>query len=100
MNSRDGVYMDIPAVRNISKRFGTVSDVLKNVSKVLQALITTLKTTAFVGLVGGLALAHYMEMLKPFIDQMAQKCAELSKDVSASVDAYERGDAQGATRFY
>jgi hypothetical protein len=100
MNSRDGVYMDVPAVRNIAKRFGTISDVLKNVSKVLQALITTLKTTAFVGMVGGLALAQYMETIKPFIDNMAKQCAELSKDVSASVDAYERGDAQGATRFY
>ncbi|HRW06766.1 MAG: hypothetical protein KDE53_23570 [Caldilineaceae bacterium] len=100
MNSRDGVYMDIPAVRNISKRFNTISEVLKNVSRVLQALITTLKTTAFVGMVGGLALAHYMETIKPFIDNMSKKCAELSKDLSSSIDAYERGDAQGATRFY
>ncbi|MEZ4726296.1 MAG: hypothetical protein R3E79_04085 [Caldilineaceae bacterium] len=100
MNSREGVYMDIPAVRNMAKSFGTISDVLNNVSRVLQALITTLKTTAFVGLVGGLALAHYMELIKPQIDNLAKKCAEINKDLGASVDAYERGDAQGATRFY
>ncbi len=96
----DEVYMDIPAVRDIAKTFGNVSDVLKNVSQVLQVLIDTLKATAFIGLVGGLAVAHFMEMIKPYIDKMAEKCAELKSDVTASVDAYERGDAQGATKFY
>jgi Mg2+ and Co2+ transporter CorA len=96
----DEVYMDIPAVRDIAKTFGTIGDVLKTVSTVLQALITTLKATAFIGLVGGLAVAQYMESIKPHIDKMAEKCEELSKDVSASVDAYERGDAQGATKFH
>jgi hypothetical protein len=100
LTSRDGVDMDVPAVRNISKNFGNISNVLKNVSKVLQTLITTLRTTAFVGNVGGLALAQYMEQIKPTIDTMAENCAELSKDLSASVDAFERGDAQGATRFF
>jgi hypothetical protein len=100
MSSRDGVDMDVPAVRNVAKRFDTISDVLTNVSKVMQTLITTLKTTAFVGMVGGLALAHYMEQMKPTIDNMAKNCAELSKDLGTSVDAFERGDAQGATRFF
>lgn len=100
MTSRDGVEMDIPAVRNMAKKFDTISDTLTNVSKVMQTLITTLKTTAFVGMVGGLALAHYIESVKPTIDTMAKNCAELNKDLVASVDAYERGDAQGATRFF
>lgn len=100
MNSREGVYMDIPAVRGMAKSFGTISEVLNNVSRVLQALITTLKTTAFIGMVGGLALAHFMEMIKPQIDNLAKKCAEINKDLGSSVDAYERGDSQGATRFY
>lgn len=92
--------MDIPAVRGMSKRFSTISDVLKNVSKTLQALLTVLKTTAFIGMVGGYAVIQYIEMIKPVIDEMAKKTAEMSKDLSFSVDAYERGDAQGATRFY
>ena len=57
MTSRDGVEMDIPAVRNIAKKFDKMSDVLTNVSKTLQTLITTLKTTAFVGMVGGYIVA-------------------------------------------
>ncbi|MBV7336101.1 hypothetical protein KFU94_49275 [Chloroflexi bacterium TSY] len=94
------VYMDVPAVRDMAKAFGAISDVLKTVCKVLEALILTLKTTAFIGLVGGYAVANFMEMIKPHIEELAEKCEELNTDLDASVDAYERGDALGATRFY
>lgn len=96
----DEVYMDIPAVRNMAKNIGTVGEVLNTVSKVLEALMLILNTTAFIGLVGGAAVAHYIDMVKPHIDELAAKCEELMNDLGASVDAYERGDAVGATRFY
>lgn len=94
------VYMDVPAVRDMAKAFGTISEVLQTVVKVLEALIMTLKTTAFIGLVGGTAVAHFLEMIKPHIEELGEKCAEFNTDLDASVDAYERGDALGATRFY
>jgi len=94
------VYMEVPAVRQMAKNFQTISEVLSTVNKVLEAMLMILKTTAFIGLVGGTAVAGYIEMIKPYIENMVQKTAELSKDLNASVDAYERGDAQGATRFY
>jgi hypothetical protein len=94
------VYMDIPAVKGISKTFGTVADVLDKVSQALEVMIDTLKATAFVGLVGGLAYAQYLDVIKTKIDEVSEKCQELSKDVSDSVDAFERGDQQGATKFY
>lgn len=100
MNSNQGVFMDIPAVKGISKNLGTISDVLKGVSKALEAISNALKATAFIGLVGGLAVVQFIEVIKPQIDEMVEKTAELSKDVSASVAAYERGDTQGATKFY
>ena len=96
----DEVYMNIPAVENIAKTLGRVSDVLNAVNKVLEGLVLILKSTAFIGLVGGYAVAKFIESIKPYIKQMADKCEELDKDVSASVAAYERGDALGATRFY
>ncbi|MBP8251184.1 MAG: hypothetical protein KAX40_02385 [Herpetosiphon sp.] len=96
----DEVYMDIPAVRNVAKTFGTVSEVLANVAKVLDMLSNTLKATAFIGLVGGAVVAQFIDAVKPHIEDMSRKCQELNQDVSASVDAYERGDQQGATRFY
>jgi len=45
-------------------------------------------------------MIQLINQIKPFIDEMAKKTAEISKDLGASVNAYERGDAQGATRFY
>lgn len=96
----DEVFMEVPAVRTFSKNFQSFSEILENVSKVLEALMTLLKTTAFIGLVGGTALLMFLEQIKPVIDQLAEKCAEISQDLTASVDAYERGDALGAARFH
>jgi hypothetical protein len=98
--SVEEVYMDVPAVRDMAKTFGTISEILHAVSKALEALSMTLKATAFIGLVGGYALAQFLEMIKPHIEDMAEKCAELNTDLDASVTAYERGDQLGATRFY
>lgn len=96
----DEVYMDIPAVRGMAKTFGNISEVLNAVTKVLEGLSMILKTTAFIGLVGGYALAAFIDMIKPHIEDMAKKCDEIMDDLNKSVDAYERGDALGATRFY
>ena len=98
--ANDEVYMDIPAVRDIAKGFDTISDVLNTVNKVLEGLVLTLKTTCFIGLVGGYAVVQFIETIKPYIEEMAEKCAELNKDLNDSIDAYERGDALGASRFY
>jgi hypothetical protein len=96
----DEVYINVPAVRDMARSFGTISEVLTTVNKVLEALSTTLKVTAFIGLVGGAAVAQFIDMIRPHIEQMAEKCQELNGDLNASLDAYERGDQQGATRFY
>ena len=58
MNSSQGVYMDTDAVRGFSKNFQTISEVLDGVAKAMEALSTVLKATAFVGLVGGYAVAQ------------------------------------------
>lgn len=96
----DEVYMDIPAVHQMAKNFGNIGEVLDTVNQTLEILVNTLKATAFIGLVGGGAVIAFIEMIKPHIKRMADKCKELNRDLEASVRAYERGDAQGATRFY
>lgn len=98
--SNDEVYMDVPAVREMAKNLGTIGETLTNVVKVLDMLLTTLKTVAFIGMVGGAAVALFIEMIKPYIERLAEKFTELGGDVSASADAFERGDTVGATRFY
>jgi hypothetical protein len=94
------IYMEVPAVRSMAKKFGDIGQVLSNVNKVLETLSTTLKAVAFIGFVGTAVVAQYIDTIKPYIKQMADKCIELGKDLSTSVDAYERGDATGATRFH
>jgi len=98
--AQNEVYMNIPDVEGIAKTFGTISEVLKGVVVALDVLINILRATAFVGMVGGLAQAHFMEIMKRQLDQMAEKCEEISSDVSAAVEAYQRGDQQGATKFF
>lgn len=100
MNSSQGVYMDTDAVRGMAKSFGSIGDVLQAVNKAMQTLSNVLKATAFVGLVGGYAVAQYIDSIRPQIEDIAEKCEELNKDLDASVDAYERGDELGSTRFH
>lgn len=100
MSNVEEVYINVPAVRDIAKTLGTVGETLEKVNKTLEMLSMMLKTTAFMGMVGGLAVANFIDTIRPRIEDMAEKCQELNKDVAASVDAYERGDQQGATRFY
>ena len=100
MNSNQGVYMDTDAVRDMAKNFGTIGDVLEAVNKALEMLSNVLKATAFVGLVGGYAVANYIDSIRPQIEDIAEKCEELNKDLDASVNAYEQGDELGSTRFH
>jgi len=96
----DEVYMDIPAVEQMANRFGDIGELLDGVSKALEVIANMLKAAAFIGAVGAAFLLMYVEQVKPQIKQLADKCKELKRDLTASVRAYERGDQQGATRFF
>lgn len=96
----DGVYMDTSAVRDMAKSFSIIGEVLGAVSKALQGLAMVLKTTAFIGLVGGTAVLMFIERIQPPMQQLSEKCEEISKDLDASVTAYENGDELGSTRFH
>lgn len=93
------VYMDIPAVENMGKRFKAFGDILENIAKILKATITILKATALFGLVGNYALAAYLERIEPKVRKMAAKMDELSGDISGAVKAYRDGDLSGSQRF-
>ena len=94
------VYMDVPAVQDIAKTFQQITEVLKGVITALDVLINVLNTTAFMGAVGGAAVAHFMEVIKKQLEQVSQQTEEISNDVSQAAEAYQRGDATGATKFY
>lgn len=98
--ANEEIFMNVAAVKNMAAKFTDMNDKLEQASKSLQAAITVLKATAFIGMGGTAAYAAYLEKLKPQIDQYAARCEEMSQDLIKSAEAYERGDQQGAARFH
>ncbi|OJX45865.1 MAG: hypothetical protein BGO78_11215 [Chloroflexi bacterium 44-23] len=95
----DEVYMDIPAVQKMAQTFGNFAEILQGVSKALEAAITVLRLSAFVGLVGGFAVERYLSQVKPRVDNMAKKMNELKGDITGAINNYQTGDESGSRRF-
>jgi len=95
----DEISMDVPAIQDLSKKFNSFSILLNAINKALEALANLLKVTAFIGLVGGAALLQFIETIKPQIKKMADMCAELSRDLKSSAEAFQNGDMKGANLF-
>ena len=93
------VFMDIPAVENLSKAFRTFHDVLSAVEKALTALSAVLKATAFISFGGTAAVAQYIDQIKPNVKRLADKMTELSGDITSAIRAYRDGDFSGSKRF-
>ena len=93
------VSMDYDAVQRMSDGFKASSDTLQAVSKALEVAIGVLKATAFFGLVGNLALAHYLEGIKPNVDRLANTCEEMSMDLIGAIVSLRDGDNSGSQRF-
>lgn len=94
------IFMDVTAVKGMSSRFGEMGENLNRVSSGIEATLTVLKTTAFIGNFGSFVVQNYLENLKKAIDNFAAKCEEMAGDLQNSAEAYERGDAAGAARFH
>ena len=97
--AEEGVYMDIPAVQTMAQGFHNFSDLLRGISKVMEAAMTTLKATAFVGLVGGAAVERYLSIIKPRVDKLSTKCEEINRDLNDAIKAYRDGDRTGSQRY-
>jgi hypothetical protein len=93
------VSMDYDAVQRMADGFNRSSDILKGVSQALEVAISILKATAFLGLVGNLAMAHYLEGIKPNVDRLAQTCDELNLDLIGAIASLRDGDYSGSQRF-
>lgn len=93
------VFMDIPKVEAMSKRFKQFGDILETIAKVLKTTITILKATALFGAIGNFALAAYLERIEPKVRRMATKMDDLSNDITGAIKAYRDGDMSGSQRF-
>lgn len=88
-------YMDPVRVRKIAQGIETASGVLKAVATVLEVQLTILRTTAFIGAVGGLAIERYVARIKPQIETLARKFDELSQEMENSVRLWEAAQQDG-----
>ncbi len=93
------VSMDYGEVQKLADGFRTAGDTLEAVGKALEVAIGILKATAFFGLVGNLALAHYLEGIKPNVDRLAATCEEMSMDLVGAIISLRDSDTSGSQRF-
>jgi len=93
------VYMDVPAVQQMADSFGRFGQTLKQVAKGLETAIMILKATAFVGMIGNLAVASFLERIKPNVEKMAAKMEEIQGDVKGAILHYTTGDTTGSSHF-
>ena len=93
------VSIDYDAVQNMADGFNTASDTLQAVSAALEVAIGILKATALFGAVGNIALAHYLENIKPRVDRLAETCEELNLDLISAIVSLRDGDYSGSQRF-
>lgn len=95
----DQVFMNIDAVEQIEKGFGTMGDTLQTVSKGLEIAANILKATAFFGMVGNLIWAHYAERIKAVVDKLRALCEEFRHGVHGAIISYRDGDNTGSQLF-
>ena len=93
------VYMDVPQVQKMADNFGTFGETLKRIAKGLETAIMVLKATAFVGMVGNLAVASFLERIKPRVEKLGEKMLELQGDVRGAIAHYTTGDVTGSSHF-
>lgn len=97
--AQEGIYMDVPAVQSMADGFRGAGEVLNGVSTALEAAIMILKVTAFIGLVGGFAVEHFLSQIQPKVKVLAEKCDELNMDLIGAIVSYRDGDDSGSKRF-
>lgn len=93
------VSMDYAVVEAMAEGFQTTADTLGAVNQSLEVAIAVLHASAFLGMVGNLALAHYLEGIQPNVARLASTCEEMSLDLIGAIIALRDGDYSGSQRF-
>ena len=97
--NNNGVEMNVVVVRGYAKQFDTIGDTLQDICNVLETISTALKAVSFIGGPGAAAAAQFIDRFKPPLEQMAEQCHEISRDLLTSAQAFEDGDMEGANLF-
>lgn len=89
------VFMEPDKVRKMAQAFKQFAQILNKVNQVLDVQMMLLKSSYFIGMVGGAAVERYLSVIQPQIQQLAKKCEEISADVEKSVAAWEAAQQAG-----
>lgn len=88
-------HLEPARVKTIGRSFANMGQILKVISTVLETQMKILQTTAFIGLVGGLAVERYIALIQPRIENLSKLCIELSEDAIKSAEDWERAQQTG-----
>jgi phage-related protein len=97
--AEQGVYMDVDAVQGLADGFQNMGDVMNTVGQGLEIAIDVLRASAMFGMVGNLAIAAYLDNIKPAVQKLADKFSELNRDLIGAIVSYRDGDSSGSKRF-
>lgn len=91
--------MDYERVESIAKGFEEAGNILKTIDTALQALLMILRTTAFIGLVGGIAVERYISGIQPIVKELSQYCLDDSQDLRQAIANHQAAVAATAPEF-
>ena len=93
------VFMEIPAVEDVQKKFQGMADVCQQISNILRIAAEILRATAFWGLVGNMILAWYTDQIRNIVDQLHQMSLTIADGVGGAIKSYRDGDNSGSQLF-
>ncbi|MCL4239250.1 MAG: hypothetical protein KJ047_13485 [Anaerolineae bacterium] len=93
------VSMDYAVVQRLADDFRASAGTLRAVGQALEVASALLKTSAFVGMVGNLGLAMYLDNIRPHVERLAATCDELHGDLLGAIASLRDGDYSGSQRF-
>lgn len=91
--------MDYEAVLKAAQNFDEAGSKLKKVDIALEAALRVLQTTFFTNLVGGAVVASYIRSLQGPIQELANKCTEMSGDLQKTVQDTRERDSEVSNLF-
>ncbi len=93
------VRMDYHVVQQLANSFRDSADTLRSIDQALEIAVALLKSSVFLGLVGNMGMAAYLENIQPHIRRLAAICDELHSDLLGAIASIRDGDYTGSQRF-
>lgn len=88
-------YIEPERVRAMAARFDVMATVLRGINGILEIQMMLLKTTCFIGLVGGGIAEQYINRTKPHIEELITQFTEIAGDLRVTAEQHDTASDQG-----